>query len=111
MTTDRFRKMALALPEVVEQAHMGHPDFRVQGRIFATLGYPRDGYATVMLTPYDQDAFVTSHPEAFIPVKGKWGEQGATSVVLGQATAAAVSSALEAAYERRVAQPSKRRKR
>ena len=80
---------------------MGHPDFRVGGKIFATLGYPRPGWAAVGLTPYDQESFVKLHPKAFIPVKGKWGEQGATNIVLRYATASAVSAALEAAYETR----------
>ncbi len=82
---------------------MGHPDFRVEGKVFATLGYPRDGWAMVALTSYDQDAFVKLHPKAFLPVKGKWGEQGATNVVLRHANTAAVSTALRAAYEVRVA--------
>jgi hypothetical protein len=103
MTAAAFRRLALGLPNVVEQAHMGHPDFRVEGRIFATLGYPGAGWAVVGLTPYDQDAFVKMDPRAFRPVTGRWGEQGATKIALRHATAAAVSAALKAAYETRLA--------
>jgi len=102
MTAASFRKLALALPGAEESAHMNHPDFRVGGRIFATMGYPRAGWAAVALTPEDQAVFVALHPEAFVPVKGKWGEQGATNVVLRAAKVPAVRDALEAAYEARM---------
>jgi hypothetical protein len=81
---------------------MDHPDFRVGGRIFATMGYPRAGWAAVALTPEDQAAFVAMKPEAFVPVNGKWGEQGATNIILRYASVPAVRDALEAAYEARV---------
>jgi hypothetical protein len=103
MTAASFRKLALSLPGAVERAHMGHPDFRVGGKIFASLGYPRTGWAMVALTPEDQDSFLKMQPRAFIPVKGKWGEQGATNVVLRHATEAQVSAAINAAYETRLA--------
>jgi hypothetical protein len=102
MTADRFRKLALALPGAEEGAHMNHPDFRVGGRIFATLGDPRAGWAAVMVTPDDQAALVAINPEAFVPVKGKWGEQGATNIILRSARVPAVRDALAAAYEARV---------
>jgi hypothetical protein len=102
MTADNFRKLALALPGAEEGAHMNHPDFRVGGRIFATLGYPRTGWAAVAVTPEDQAVLVALKPRAFIPVKGKWGEQGATNIVLRYASIPAVRDALEAAYEARV---------
>lgn len=102
MTADGFRKLALALPGVEEGAHMNHPDFRVGGRIFATLGYPRAGRAAVALTPEDQAALVAMQPTAFVPVKGKWGEQGATNIILRYARVPAVRDALEAAHEARV---------
>lgn len=108
MTAASFRELALSLPGVVEHSHMGTPDFRVGGRIFATLGYPRAGWAMVGLTPYDQDVLVKMHPRAFVPVKGKWGEQGATNIVLRFASAATVTSALNAAYESRVARSARR---
>jgi YjbR protein len=102
MTPDSFRQLALSLPDAIEGAHMGHADFRVGGKIFASLGYPRDGWAALALTPEDQSAFVKMQPKAFVPVKGKWGEQGATNVILQHARTAQVSLALEAAYETRV---------
>ena len=86
---------------------MGHPDFRVGGRIFATMGYPRAGWAMVALTPEDQAAFVAMRPDAFVPVKGKWGEQGATNVILRHATVPAVRDALVSAYEARVLKTAK----
>ena len=102
MTADSFRKLALALPGAEESAHMNHPDFRIGGKIFATMGYPGVGWAMVALTSEDQVAFVAMKPAAFAPVKGKWGEQGATSVLLRHATVPAVRAALAAAYEARV---------
>ena len=101
MTADSFRKLALALPGAEEGAHMNHPDFRVGGRIFATMGYPRTGWAAVVLTPEDQAALVAIKPRAFVPVRGKWGEQGATNIILRYASVPAVRDALEAAYEAR----------
>ncbi len=104
MTPAEFRRLALSLPEAVEGEHMGHADFRVGGRIFATLGYPKDGFAVVMLSPQDQDLIVRDHPGAFAPVTGKWGASGSTAVTLSAvdaASAAAVATALEAAWRKR----------
>lgn len=70
MTAAKFRKMALSLPEAVESQHMDHPDFRVGGKIFATLGYPDKGTAMVKLTPEQQHEFNLAEPDAFVPVKG-----------------------------------------
>jgi len=111
MTPDSFRTLARRLPGVVEMAHMGHPDFRVDGKIFATLDYPKPGWAAVGLTPDDQEVFVKLHPKAFVAVKGKWGEQGATNIVLRLAPKPAVSAALTAAYETRLARTRKSRAR
>jgi hypothetical protein len=80
---------------------MAHPDFRVKGKIFATLGYPKAGWGTVMLTPQDQSAFVQLAPEVFMAVPNKWGEQGATNVALRKARTAQVRDALRAAHETR----------
>jgi hypothetical protein len=77
---------------------MAHPDFRVAGKIFATMGYPRAGWAMVSLTPEQQELFVRTNPKAFVPVKGKWGEKGATNVVLRYAPKPAVREALELAW-------------
>ncbi len=78
---------------------MSHPDFRVGGRIFATMGYPRAGWAMIRLTPEEQAAFTAGRPKAFVPVKGKWGEQGCTNVVLKVAPVAAVRAALRSAHD------------
>ena len=82
MTAQEFRTIALSMPEAIEGAHMGHPDFRVGGRIFATLSYPRRGFGMVKLTAEQQELFVNTRPKAFTPVPEKWGERGATHVRL-----------------------------
>ena len=99
MTEDDFRTLALSFSGAEERSHMRHPDFRVGNRIFATLGYPREGWAMVRLTPEEQRVFAREHPDAFVPVKGKWGEQGCTNVILEHARRAAVAAALLTAYE------------
>jgi hypothetical protein len=76
MTLDYFRRLALTMPEALEVGHMGHPDFRVGGKIFATLGYPDERWAMVKLTPEQQEAFVAADPVTFVPVKGGWGRAG-----------------------------------
>jgi hypothetical protein len=101
MTSAQFRRIALKLPEAVEKSHMGHPDFRVSGKIFATLGYPDDGFGVVMVSPQDQDFLVRSDPKTFAPVRGAWGKAGSTMVSLKQAKSRAVASALESAWRRR----------
>lgn len=100
MTSQDFRRMALSLPEASEESHMEHPDFRVGGKIFATLGYPRNGWAMVKLTPQQQDTFMKTEPEVFVPVKGGWGRGGATNVVLRAATKTTLRSALVAAWRK-----------
>lgn len=98
MTADDFRRLALSLPEAEEREHMGHPDFRVAGKIFATLGYPSDDYGMVKLTPEQQHNFMTSDPGVFVPVKGGWGLKGATQVRLKPARQKPVREALDAAW-------------
>ncbi len=105
MTPDAFRALALALPGAAESSHMGHPDFRVGGKVFATLGYPRAGFAMVALTPEEQAAFVALRPQTFAPAAGAWGRGGATTVDLGTATKAVVRAALEAAWRARSHRP------
>ena len=97
-TTADFRRLALALPQTEQRQHMNHPDFRVAGRIFATLGYPNKAHGMVKLTPVQQEELVAGHPAAFSPVKGAWGRQGCTSVLLAKATKRALSSAILAAW-------------
>jgi len=98
MTPNKFRELALSLPEAIESAHMHHPDFRVGGRIFATLGYPNDGSAMVKLSPDEQKEFVRTSPAVFTPAKGAWGRQGSTIINLPAATIDIVREALTAAW-------------
>ena len=98
MTPNEFRRLALALPETEERAHMDHPDFRVAGKIFATLGYPEDGFAMVKLTPIEQEMLVKAQPTVFKPCNGAWGRRGATSVSLKSARKPVIRRALLAAW-------------
>ncbi len=97
MTLDDFRQIALSLPEACEQSHMGHPDFRVRGKIFATL-WPKEGSGMVKLTPEQQALFTRREPTVFVPVKGGWGRKGCTNVLLEVADEASVRSALATAW-------------
>ena len=98
MTPNEFRELALSFPEAIESSHMHHPDFRVGGKIFATLGYPNEDSAMVKLSADDQKEFVRTSPTVFTPVKGAWGRQGATTINLPAATIGAVREALTAAW-------------
>jgi hypothetical protein len=98
MTPAAFRKIALSFPETEERAHMNHPDFRVAGKIFATLGYPDKTRGMVKLSPEDQHNFSKDYPAAFIPVKGAWGRRGATSVILKAAENEVLARAIQAAW-------------
>lgn len=98
MTADGFRRLALALPEALESAHMGHPDFRVGGRIFATLGYPDASFGMVKLTSEQQELFLRVAPEVFAPAKGAWGRRGSTTVRLARASVATLHDALAFAW-------------
>jgi len=101
MTPDAFRKEALRLAGVEEGGHMGHADFRVNGKIFATLGYPDPAWGMVNLSPEHQRALVESYPPTFVVAKGAWGARGSTLVKLRAAKVGAVREALEFAWERR----------
>jgi hypothetical protein len=98
MTAADFRRMALRFPEATEGAHMNHPDFRVGGKIFATLGYPDMGVGMVKLFPDQQQEFVRAAPKVFAAVNGLWGRRGATYVALKAAKKASVQRALAAAW-------------
>jgi hypothetical protein len=98
VTLEDFRRLALGMPEAIESAHMGHPDFRVRGKIFATLGYPDEGWGMVKLKPEQQEALVASEPAVFVPVKGAWGRGGATSVHLRPAKIRTLRLAMAAAW-------------
>jgi hypothetical protein len=99
MTPNEFRELALSFPEVIESAHMHHPDFRVGGKIFATLGYPDEDSAMVKLSPEGQNEFVRTNPGVFTRVKGAWGRQGATNIYLPAAAKNIVREALTAAWQ------------
>jgi hypothetical protein len=98
MTPNEFRRLALSFPKTEERAHMHHPDFRVEGKIFATLGYPDDGWAMVKLTPLEQETFVKAQPSVFNPCSGAWGRRGCTNVRLKSARKPTLRRALEAAW-------------
>jgi hypothetical protein len=98
VTIEEFRTLALSLPDATEGAHMGHPDFRVGGKIFATLAYQDKGWGMVKLKPDQQAVLVQAEPTVFMPVEGGWGRQGATNVCLKPATSASVRDALEMAW-------------
>src|SRR5262245_59366801 len=97
MNANKFRSLALSLPEAIEKEHMGHPDFRVGGKIFATL-WPDDHWGMVKLTLEQQAAFISAAPQVFQPVSGGWGRRGATRVQLAKASALVVRQALTAAW-------------
>jgi hypothetical protein len=101
MTAADFRRIALSLPEAEESAHMSHPDFRVGGKIFATLGYPDDDHGMVILPPEEQARFVETFPKVFSPAKGAWGKRGSTAVSLGAVEKATLKRALQIAWRKR----------
>lgn len=98
VTPAEFRRMALRFPECEERKHMGHPDFRVRRKIFATLGYPDKESAMVKLTPMEQEMLTRSEPEVFTPAAGAWGRRGATLVRLAKASKTTLRTALIAAW-------------
>jgi hypothetical protein len=98
VTANEFRRLALSLPEVEERAHKDHPDFRIGGKIFATLGYPDKSRGMVKLPPEQQHYFSKDYPEVFAPVKGTWGRRGATSVHLKAADKEVLRKAIGAAW-------------
>lgn len=101
MTAAEFRRIALSMPGASEGSHMAHPDFRVGGKIFATLGYPNRHYGMVVLPPEEQERFVRSDSAAFMPAKGAWGLRGSTCVRLGAVGVSKLRSAIEMAWRKR----------
>jgi hypothetical protein len=101
MTPAEFRRIAISFAGVEEMKHVGHPDFRVSGKIFATLGYPDNRFGTIMVSPEDQALLVRDHPKAFKPAAGAWGRLGSTVVLLRLAPRRKVAIGLEAAWSRR----------
>jgi len=102
MNVADFRRIALSLPGAEESSHMGQPDFRVDGRIFATLASARQGYGNLMLTLEQQTAFVEEMPEVFLPIPGGWGRMGMTHVRLAEASEDVLYGALHTAWKMRV---------
>src|SRR5215204_5412907 len=97
MTPDEFRKIALSFPDTEERSHMNHPDFRVHGKIFATLSHPDQEWGMVALSPEEQQNYLKAAPEVFTPATGAWGRQGATMVRLKPAKKTMVKQAMAAA--------------
>ena len=102
MTANDFRRIALSLPGAEEGSHMGAADFRVGGRIFATLASQKQGYGNLMLKVEQQAAFVEELPEMFLPIPGGWGRMGATHIRLAAANEDVLSGALRTAWQLRV---------
>ena len=101
MNATGFRRIALSFPETAESAHMNHPDFRVAGKVFATLNYPDKRWAMVRLTPEEQDNVLREHPAAFNPCSGTWGRQGCTNVLLSAVDKDTLEHALMVAWRNR----------
>jgi YjbR len=102
MTINDFRRIALSLEGAEESSHMGAADFRVGGRIFATLASAKQGYGNLMLTPEQQKDFVQEMPEVFLPIAGGWGRNGATHIRLTAASEDVLTGALQTAWKLRV---------
>jgi len=105
-----FRRIALSLEGAEEGSHMGAADFRVGGRIFATLASEKQGYGNLMLSPELQAEFVGELPEVFLPIHGGWGRMGATHIRLAKASEDVLAGALRAAWKLRLEKNSKTKK-
>jgi hypothetical protein len=97
MTADKFRSLVLSLPETSESAHMARPDFRVGGKIFATLG-PNGDWGMVKLKPDEQASFLRAAPDIFQPASGAWGRRGSTIIRLRDAKSSIVKQAVIEAW-------------
>lgn len=101
MDANDFRRIALSLEGAEEGSHMGSADFRVGGRIFATLASQAQGYGNLMLTPEQQAAFVGDAPDIFVPIAGGWGRMGMTHIRLAAANEDVLAGALTTAWKLR----------
>jgi hypothetical protein len=101
MTAAEFRRIALSMPQASESAHMDHPDFRVDGKIFASLGYPDQDHGMVILPPEEQERLIRSQSTVFAPAKGAWGRSGSTSVRLEAVDGPTLRRAMEMAWRKR----------
>ena len=104
MNAEDFRRIALSLEGAEESSHMGAPDFRVGGKIFATLASQKQGYGNLKLTPEMQAEFVADLPDVFIPIAGGWGRMGMTHIRLAVASQDVLTGALRAAWKLRIEQ-------
>ena len=102
MTAADFRQIALSLKGAEEGSHMGAADFRVGGRIFATLASEKQGYGNLMLTPEQQADFVRELPEVFVPIPSGWGRMGVTHIRLARANKDVLTGALTTAWKLRI---------
>jgi hypothetical protein len=102
MKVSDFRRIALSFEGAAEGSHMGAADFRVGGKIFATLASEKQGYGNLMLSPEQQAEFVRELPDVFLPVAGGWGRMGATHIRLAQASEDELTGALRVAWKSRV---------
>jgi hypothetical protein len=110
MTARDFRRLALSLPDTAEGSHFNVEDFRVGGKIFATLAYQKDGCGVLLLTPEQQAGMITDAPEIFLPVPNKWGQHGATLVRLAKVKPDILEGALRTAWANRSSPAPKRAK-
>jgi hypothetical protein len=94
-----FRRIAMSMPGAVEASHVGHPDFRVDGTVFATIGWPDGAWAMVKLTRKQQALWVEAVPSVFVPVSGGWGQRGSTNVRLAAADETTTQSAVAMAWQ------------
>jgi hypothetical protein len=102
MDANDFRRIALSLEGAEESSHMGQPDFRVGGKIFATLAAAHFGYGNLKLTPEQQATFVEELPEVFVPIAGGWGRMGMTHIRLSAANEDLLAGALRTAWKLRL---------
>ncbi len=102
MTVNDFRRIALSFNGAEESSHMGVPDFRVGGRIFATLASEDEGFGNLKLTPESQQLLIAESPDVFLPIKGGWGRMGMTHIRLGEASERQMTDALHTAWQLRV---------
>ena len=102
MTPSDFRRIALSFEGAEEGSHMGAADFRVDGRIFATLASVKEGYGNLMITPELQAAFIADRPDLFVPIHGGWGRMGMTHIRLAEADEDTLTGALNTAWKLRV---------
>jgi hypothetical protein len=106
-----FRRIALSLDGAEEGSHMGAADFRVGGRIFATLASVSQGYGNLMLTPEQQAAFVEELPDVFVAIAGGWGRMGMTHIRLAKANEDVLAGALRTAWKLRLEKSAKKTRR